>query len=388
MQRTLASLLLLAFTWPLLTAATPYDVENTPYEAAYQALMERGIVQDGRPYQSLNRAEALKVILESEPRFRSRVAQFRRNMPRLALFKDIDQKAWYAPYIEAAFAEGLITGYPDKTIRPGNTLTVEEAVALMLRADRPLSSVSSRPNANWYTGYIAEADQKNLFPAGEQLYLGEQITRGQFFTLVHRAITVKEMRLTAFEGDRGLVPVVRALAWNPTNPVPQNPFPPNPQPSVPRPSTPATPAPSNPTTNYYAISAPSIGINDLRISRPSDPFTSKGILEPLKTGVGNLFSYPGAGSKILIYGHSSGYSWDVSSYTKIFRGINKLGIGDKVYVNYHGTVYTYEVTKHRTIPAADTTFIQGEGEELVLYTCWPPDSIKERYLVYAKPVAN
>jgi LPXTG-site transpeptidase (sortase) family protein len=53
-------------------------------------------------------------------------------------------------------------------------------------------------------------------------------------------------------------------------------------------------------------------------------------------------------------------------------------------VNYHGTVYTYQVTLKQTVPANDTSAYNQEGkEELILYTCWPPDSIKQRYLVHA-----
>jgi sortase (surface protein transpeptidase) len=51
-------------------------------------------------------------------------------------------------------------------------------------------------------------------------------------------------------------------------------------------------------------------------------------------------------------------------------------------------VHTYVVREKKTVPAADLTSYQndGEGEELILYTCWPPDSISQRYLVIADPV--
>lgn len=112
-------------------------------------------------------------------------------------------------------------------------------------------------------------------------------------------------------------------------------------------------------------------------------------MAPLQHGVGHLFSYPGGGGTILIYGHSSSYAWDVSKYTKIFRQINKLAIGDKVTVNYKGKAYTYQVSHKQSVPANDlSAYKGGRGEELILYTCWPPDSIKERYLVHAVPVSE
>lgn len=70
-------------------------------------------------------------------------------------FSDISETAWYAPAVEAAAAEGLITGYPDGTFRPGNYIRREEAAVLIMRAlamtvtetvfdgNRPLQNISA-----------------------------------------------------------------------------------------------------------------------------------------------------------------------------------------------------------------------------------------------------
>ena len=134
---------------------------------------------------------------------------------------------------------------------------------------------------------------------------------------------------------------------------------------------------------------PSIGVTDLTITHPQDAVTKDGVLSVLKQGVGHLFSYPGGGGKMMVYGHSSGYPWDVSEFTKIFRRINELSPGDKVYVTYAGKLHIYQVTHEQTIIAKDANkaFLdEGVGEELILFTCWPPDSIAQRYLVHAVPV--
>ena len=88
----------------------------------------------------------------------------------------------------------------------------------------------------------------------------------------------------------------------------------------------------------------------------------------------------------MIYGHSSGYSWDVSQYTKIFRQIHKLQAGDKVYVSRDGQLFAYTVTGQRVISPNDQSPFDGRGEELVLYTCWPVGSNKSRLIVTAMPV--
>ncbi|MDB4978862.1 MAG: S-layer protein [Candidatus Peribacteria bacterium] len=398
----IAAILVFTIASPLALAISFTDTTGTPYATAFSYLSDRGIVQgysDGsaRPYVTLNRVESLKVILDADPLMAARVQFYKRHLPSLPLFADIDQRQWYAPYIEAAFAEGLITGYPDRTFRPANTLTTEESLALLIRAQHTntillASAITGAGSDAWYTKYVDTAASRNIFSPTEDLYIGEAITRGQFFDLLYKMDTVKQKGLKKFNGPTGRVPVES------TGGIVNAPFT---QPVYVRPtayvSSPVIPV-STPVpvatvataveSAYFAISMPSIDIADLKVANPSDPFTSKGLLEPLQNGVGHLFAAPGAGGKAVIYGHSSGYAWDVSKFTKVFRGINRLNIGDRVYVNYHGTVYTYEVTYKDTIPANDTTFAQGDGDELILYTCWPPDSIKQRYLVHAKRITE
>jgi len=89
----------------------------------------------------------------------------------------------------------------------------------------------------------------------------------------------------------------------------------------------------------------------------------------------------------MIYGHSSGYPWDVSEYTKVFRKINELTTGERVYVTYEGSLHVYEVSKKQVIDAKDVSPFNDDGtNELILYTCWPRDGIKQRYLVHATEV--
>ncbi len=386
-----ALLMILVSPFPAM-ATTFGDVAGTPYEEAYSYLSAEGVVQGvngaGLPNDRLNRVEALKVILDMDAVSRARVQYYARHMPPLPLFTDVDQSSWYAPYIEAAFADGLITGYPDGTFHPEYPVRTEEAVALLLRAHNrsTVALTASLPQDSgdrWYGSYIADAAKKNLFAPTDALYIGYALSRGQFFNIAYRLDSLRKKKVDAFPGPSGSAPVepaggavvpVAVSVSGGTAPAAS--------------SVAAVSAPALAESTYYAISLPSIGINDLRISRPDDPFSHDGILAPLKSGVGNLFGYPGSGTKIMIYGHSSDYAWNYSKYSEIFTGINKLNIGDRVYVNYHGTVYTYEVTSKETVPASDTSRFQGDGEELILYTCWPPKSIKQRYLVHAVPVKD
>ncbi|MDD3897124.1 MAG: sortase [Candidatus Peribacteraceae bacterium] len=384
------------------SAATFADVAGTGYADAYSYLAQEGIVEQGRPYDTLNRAEALKVILELQDETSRRAAWYRSNMPIIALFPDVRQKDWFASYIETAYEKRIVTGYPDGKFHPGRPVSVEEAVTLLMRTYGETGSTGDTEQSlriqnaagQWYTPAINAAIKRNLIAQNERLLLGAAITRGQFFSIVHRMHAVKATRAVAFN-DGAVQPVASVQA--PLIAAPQ------PQVAVsagtavihaPQPVAVATAGNTQGSQygseKYFAVTIPKAGITDLNITHPVDPFTKEGVLAPLQSGVGHLFSYPGGGGKIMVYGHSSGYPWDVSQYTKIFRKINALQAGDRIYVTYSGTLYVYEVTFEETIDAADTSRFQdnGSGEELILYTCWPPDSIQQRYLIHAIPVGT
>jgi LPXTG-site transpeptidase (sortase) family protein len=368
---------------PLASALSFSDVTTTRYQDAYAYLSEKGYIRGysdgrGRPYQAINRAEALKVLLESQSLLAQRVRFYSTRRPPMPLFTDIDQSAWYAPYLETAFEYGLVRGYPDRTFRPSKTINAEEAVTLIMRAYG--SHQQGAGNDGWYALDMQSATQKNLMSTAETIYIGRPLTRGQFLDMVYRMEVIRRDSLVAFP-DPGHQTIARAPAV-PTYAPSTNTYRPATAPSVARPTATTAQVPSA----NFTISVPKLGISNLVVTRPSDPFTSKGLLAPLVYGVGQLFGNPGGGSKILVYGHSSSYAWDVSKFTKIFTRVNELVAGDRVTVTYNGKVYTYEVTHQQRIAPNDISPFKGAGEELILYTCWPVGTAKERLIVHAKPV--
>lgn len=383
----------------------------------------------------------MKVIVSLNAKLSQRAKWYATHTSPLPLFKDVDQNAWYTPYIEAAYEKGIAKGYADGSFKPTQPLMSGEALALLMRIYGVTGSASPALTANavenpagqWYTPYINAGIEKNIFMDSVRFSPGQPITRGQFFDMVYRMHTITTQKIARFAdgteqeivADSGVYDVyqnqqnttVNASSRTTTtyseltgritgsqgsttisgsrsngtvttgsrsNTITA---------SSSRSSQPLTgtirTASSTPSKNF-AISMPSLGIENLVVTHPTDPFTKNGILAPLKSGVGHLFSYPGKGGKIMIYGHSSGYAWDVSKFTKIFRRVNELNKGDKIYVSYGGKTHEYEVTFEQAIKASDTTPFDdnGAGEELILYTCWPPDSISQRYLVHAKPVRS
>ncbi len=391
------------------SAAAPADTQGTRYAQAYESLQGKGAVGNaGRPYDRITRVEALKVIVSMRPHLQSRAQWFAAHLPPLPLFPDLDQHAWYAPYVEAAFEAGIITGYPDRSFRPTATVRAEEGIVMLQRAfgeDAP--SLNTGPEGvpfggkPWYANAVAKAFSRNVVAASEKLRLGSALTRGQFFDMAYRQEEVSSRKLASFPEPAWMPPVAQRAVPVPapvtSRPSVTNVTPPASAvvtvPSLPGPSaTPAQPLPRAESVALsgkpFAITIPTLGITDLTVTHPDDPTTQKGLLAVLPDGVGHLFGYPGGEGKIMIYGHSSGYAWDVSQYTKVFRKINQLKQGDRVYVTYKGAMHVYEITYKHSVPANDLQYFSGQGEELILYTCWPPDSIKERYLVHAVPVSS
>ncbi len=362
------------------------------YATATQSLQRDGIVDplalsSLRLGDTVNRAEALKVILKSQPSLLSGLAAVSSSMPPIPLFPDIDQRAWYAPFIELGYRQRLITGHADGFFRPSGQVKAEEAAVMIVRSyaldtsATTFASTESLPNiqGQWFTSSINVLHAQNAIAPSGNLRIGRPLTRGQLFGLVYR------MR------------VAHGRTTGTLSPQPTAPSVPSSQIFVPEQDQGQSPpvqgvldgqALQYASAKPFAVSIPSLGITDLTITHPEDAFTQDGVLSVLKDGVGHLFSYPGEGGKILVYGHSSGYPWDLSKYTKIFRGINKIAVGARIYVTYAGKLFVYQVNEKRTVAASDRSAFEAadNAEELILYTCWPPDSITQRYLVHAVPV--
>ena len=411
--------LLVAFSVTIQPALAFTDVPaSSHYAKAITYLQNKNVVKgfpDGtaRPHAHLSRVEGLVSILRMQERYAPQVVWFTANLPDMALFEDADQSAWYAPYVEVGFLEGVITGNGNGKMNPSSPLTTEQALIMLKRSFKSDDQISFKTSTNltnipnaWFTDAISWAIDRNLISPNDQLALGSPITRGKFFSILHRLHSIESEGQYAYVDDpsqiaanqqpatinQQLFPDIVSVPLNIT-PVPFDPNDPFIL-NLPPPTTTFGPV-AKPVIQHqyasnkqFAITIPSLNLMDVAIIHPDDPFSKEGILAPLKVGLGHLFAYPGNTGKMMVYGHSSSYPWDISDYTRIFRQINKMVVGERVYITHEGKLHVYEVTRKQVIDAKDVSPFNddGMGEELILYTCWPPDSIKQRYLVHASPV--
>jgi hypothetical protein len=83
-------------------------------------------------------------------------------------YLDLDPTYWAYEYISKLSEEGIISGYPDNTFRPANTITrAEFAKIIVLAASSQVpyttqSSFSDVPNNHWALRYIEVAKERNI----------------------------------------------------------------------------------------------------------------------------------------------------------------------------------------------------------------------------------
>ena len=304
----------------------------------------------------INRAETIKVLAKSN--FSASAIDTSINWHKIQnhsyiMFPDVPIWEWYSKYVEISYQNQIIEGYPDGTFKPANYINFAEALKIILETYKvDFSQNHYQPNkllyvkqGDWFEKYFTYAYQHNLINQDKFYHPGQLITRGEFVEIIYRLEKVLKKDLPAYVASK------------------------------------------KPTSDEYKITIPKLNIIDVDVNFASI-YNENEALSTLRNGLGNYLNPPDSQKKTLLFGHSSGYSWDHSNYKTILREINKLQNGDRIYINYKEKGYVYEVFDSQIIPASqDHTLVENDNaNELALYTCWPPNSIAQRYVVYGKPV--
>jgi len=304
----------------------------------------------------INRAEAVKIMTKSlypSSVINNALKWHKKSNHSYVIFPDVPIWEWFGKYVEISFQNNIIQGYPDGTFKPANNINFAEALKVILETYKTDFSKNNYnpnkllivPQGEWYEKYFTYAYKYNLINQNKIYHPGQLITRGEFVEVIYRLDTVLKNGLKAY-----------------TNTTPN-------------------------TSNEYKITIPKLGIIDIDVNF-ANVYDPNSALKILQYGLGHYLNPPNLQKKLVLFGHSSGYSWDKSHYKTILREINKLNNGDRIYINYKEKGYVYEVYNSNIIPSSqDYTLVQNENiNELTLYTCWPPNSITQRYVVYGKPV--
>lgn len=167
--------------------------ENHKNFTAINFLQENGVINgyiDGsfRPGNLVNRAEFLKIILEG-----SNIALDKNE---LTPFADVDNLAWYAPYVKKAYQQGFINGYPDGTFKPEQTINKVEALKIIAKVQtwkifpvKNFHPFTDTPGNAWYTPYISFAKANNyLEETGSSFFPDQKMTRAAISEIIYRTI--------------------------------------------------------------------------------------------------------------------------------------------------------------------------------------------------------
>jgi len=100
-------------------------------------------------------------------------------------------------------------------------------------------------------------------------------------------------------------------------------------------------------------------------------------------------SHPGQIGNTVLSGHSSNDLLDSGDYKFIFAQLDKLVVGDTIYINYNSIRYTYTVTGKTIVSPSEVSKLVYATTKpiLTLITCTPLGTSKNRLLVAADQVS-
>lgn len=181
-----------------LTGPTQFNDLSGHWAAAFvQGLVTRGLIRgfpDGtfRPQANITRAEYAAIIAKTFDLPRARGTG-------TGVFTDVPANFWAAAAIQKAASMGFISGFPDKTFRPGQNLTRVQALVSLVSG---LGLTGGNPNLllfysdraqipSYATDAIATATQRRLvvnYPTPNQIEPMRTISRAEVAALIYQAL--------------------------------------------------------------------------------------------------------------------------------------------------------------------------------------------------------
>lgn len=185
MRKVLSLVLVLALvlgSFSMAFAATPTDVVGTPSETAVSVLMDLGVVSgytDGsyKPAGIVTRAEMAKLIVAALG-----LSDYATGTT--TKFPDMAGATWAQGYVSYATGLGIVSGYPDGTFKPSQTVSYPEAASMIVRA-LGYTQKSLLP-ATWPANFVVKAKALGLFDDVSKTTGGA--TRGDIALMIYAAL--------------------------------------------------------------------------------------------------------------------------------------------------------------------------------------------------------
>jgi LPXTG-site transpeptidase (sortase) family protein len=144
-----------------------------------------------------------------------------------------------------------------------------------------------------------------------------------------------------------------------------------------------------PPNTDFSIVVPKIGAAEA-ITPNVDPSDKNVYLRVLLHSIAHAkgTAFPGMNGTTYLFAHSADSFWDIGRYNAVFYLLKDMKPGDDIYVFFQGERFNYTVYDTKIVDATDVSYIDpalGQGERLILQTCWPPGTDWKRTLVFARP---
>lgn len=196
MKRLILFAIFLSFAFTLREAMAFSDTDDHKYQDSVNYIETENIVQgysDGtfRPYDPINRAEMIKIILSSK--FDNPELGSKKNC-----FTDVGEE-WFALYACHAKEEGIVKGYADGSFKPGSNVLMVEGLKMALES-YGVNIAAANSDEQWFQPYVDFAHENNIF--SKYSYIpGRHMSRGEMSYLIHQLL-LNEKGDKAFTGKR------------------------------------------------------------------------------------------------------------------------------------------------------------------------------------------
>jgi polyhydroxybutyrate depolymerase len=107
-------------------------------------------------------------------------------------FSDVKKDAWYAPYVCAAERRKIVSGYPDGSFGPEQKVKIAEAVKMVVLAYG--NEVHEGTGERWFEAYARVLDRTDVFPRHSYLP-SDELTRERAADLIVRVLRFEEERI-------------------------------------------------------------------------------------------------------------------------------------------------------------------------------------------------
>ncbi len=171
------------------------DITGHKYEDAIWFVYNNGIVEgyeDGsyKPDKNINRAELLKIVVESKYDNEFEAYQS------VNCFSDVFADQWYAKYVCFGQDADIVEGYNDGTFRPAKNINFVEALKIVM-IGMGYEYIEGDP---WFRPIVELASENNFIPLDMDKF-DDKLTRGQMAEMITRVMKYQSGELDEYLGE-------------------------------------------------------------------------------------------------------------------------------------------------------------------------------------------